>query len=384
MRKSILLSLIAVFLCVTNLSKAISRNIRLTKTIIINEVESSFIDLPGCQDIDISGPIVPWNRLKTCNPSEIINIVYVADRKYLPYTYTSLISILDNSKPEERKEPIRFTIVFDEIGFNGTLDDDMSGFLKVLFFKFNRDIYKYDIEYIPIPDRERERISKFKSYKWPKSIFLKLFFSDFLLHDKCLYIDGDTICIKDIRRLWNINLGEHCFGGTEYGNTFEQISSSYSGGLWLFDLSKMRGNNFVKKMEDILARRKLDLRGVFVEETALGQYIESHGVCEIGCEFNFPVSVMPKHFPKQITESEKTPTKRSSKIEKILRDLAIVHYDVKPLDCIQKYEAAGCPNYENTNNNFWRTIWKYNPLSFCMWHEYYKKYYEIRNFANPD
>ncbi|MDR2074734.1 MAG: hypothetical protein LBP31_00755, partial [Holosporales bacterium] len=81
---------------------------QLTKSFNINEVELSFIDLPGYQKADISGPVVPWNKLRTYDPSKIINIVYVSGSKYQHYTYTSLISILENSKPEERNEPIRF------------------------------------------------------------------------------------------------------------------------------------------------------------------------------------------------------------------------------------------------------------------------------------
>ncbi|MDR2074792.1 MAG: hypothetical protein LBP31_01065, partial [Holosporales bacterium] len=140
-----------------------------TKFFTINEVEAAFADLPGYQKVDISGPIVPWNKMETYDQSKIINIVYVSGSKYQHYTYTSLISILENSKPEEREEPIRFTIILDEIGpegrstFNGTLDDDMRRSTNALFLEFNRDIYRYDIEYIPIPDRERERINQFET-----------------------------------------------------------------------------------------------------------------------------------------------------------------------------------------------------------------------------
>jgi lipopolysaccharide biosynthesis glycosyltransferase len=299
--------------------------------------------------------------------------VYVSGSKYQHYTYTSLISILENSKPEERNEPIRFTIIYEEMGpkgellFKGILDNDMTRLTNVLFLLFNRDIYKYDIEYIPIPDRERERISKFKSYKWPKSIFLKLFFSNFLSYDKCIYLDGDTACVNDIRRLWNINLGEYCFGGCIY-QWFNKILAVNAGSL-LYDLKKMRGVGFSDKIGEILRQKQKNSTNFVetLEEGALYAYSKKYGHCVIDQEFNTILNVTPRDI------KTKHPT--------------IIHYSgvSKPdANRVQQYEAAGCPSFEDTKNNFWETTWKHNPWSFWIWYEHYKKYREIENLANLD
>ncbi|MDR2075123.1 MAG: hypothetical protein LBP31_02780, partial [Holosporales bacterium] len=228
--------------------------------------------------------------------------MYVADEKYLPYTYTSLVSILDNSKPEERDEPIRFTIILDEMEFDGILDDDITKSTNALFFKFNRDTYKYDIEYIPIPDEERRRINQFNSYWWPKSIFLKLFLGNFLPYDKCLYLDGDTICVNNIKKLWNIDLEGHCFGACDHNVRYGKLC--YNAGLILMNLEKMRKVGFASMIEKLVVtgqktERNLSLTfGRYVEETALIEYSLAHkhtnaGVLDLDFGHNVCVSALP-------------------------------------------------------------------------------------------
>ncbi|MDR2074943.1 MAG: hypothetical protein LBP31_01855 [Holosporales bacterium] len=344
---------------------------QLPKSFNINEVELSFIDLPGYQKADISGPVVPWNKLGTYDQSEIINIVYVSDEKYLPYTYTSLISILDNSKPEERNEPIRFTIILDEVEFKGILDDDMTRLTNVLFFKFNRDIYKYDIEYIPIPDRERERINQFETYwnLWPKNIFLKLFFSNFLSCDKCIYLDGDTACVSDIRRLWNIDLGKHCFGGTEYFELANRYKEKiFNAGMLLFNLKRMREVGFATEIEEIFKEGQKNPKMRYLEEFALKDYSKKHGHYPINQEFNMGIE---DNIPKRYTNENNDNLK-----------ISLIHFCsyFKPQKFIQKYEAAGCPNYKNLQHTFWK-LYKYSSWAFVQCYKYYKHYEEINDLA---
>jgi lipopolysaccharide biosynthesis glycosyltransferase len=353
------------------------------------------MDLLSYQDIDISRPVVPWGKLKTYDQSKIINIVYVADEKYLPYTYTSLVSILDNSKYTERKEPIRFTIILDEMEFKGILDDDTTRSTNVLFFKFNRDIYKYDIEYIPIPDMERERINQFKTYwwpkfKWPKSIFLKLFFSNFLPYDKCIYLDGDTACVNDIRKLWSVNLGDKCFGACDHNK--RHGASCHNAGVILMNLEKMRSVSFASEVEELAITGQKTGRGIpypltwYVEETALIEYSQKHtdtGALDLDFKHNVCVSALPMRGSlydnfanRNLQESEKRKVDLFG--SEFLSNPSIIHYyfwekTTKPWNCVQEYEAAGCPSFEITENNFWKTTWKHNPWAFWVWYKYYKE-----------
>jgi lipopolysaccharide biosynthesis glycosyltransferase len=263
--------------------------------------------------VDISGPVVPWNKLGTYDPSKIINIVYVSGSKYQHYTYTSLISVLENSKPEEREEPIRFIIIYEEMGpkgellFKGILDNNMTRLTNVLFLLFNRDIYKYDIEYIPIPDRERRCFNQFKTaYYWPKNIFLKLFLSRFLSCDKCIYLDGDTACVNDIRDMWNIDLGEYCFAGRMCKNDW--VWAVNAGGL-LYNLWKMRKVGFADEIEEILKQKQKNpshLRET-LEEHALYAYSEKHGHCVTGPEINMNTELLPYEFNGVVAKGDKQP-----------------------------------------------------------------------------
>ncbi|MDR2075103.1 MAG: hypothetical protein LBP31_02675 [Holosporales bacterium] len=363
-------------ICSSSLHATIQRyDTQPTKYLIINEAESSFMDLLGYQDIDISGPIVPWNRLKTYDQSKIINIVYFADEKYLPYTYTSLVSILDNSKLRERKEPIRFTIVLDEIEFKGTLNDDTTRSTNALFLLFNRDTYKYDIEYIPIPDRERERINQFNSYNWPKNVFLKLFVSNFLTYDRCIYLDGDTVCVNDIRELWNIDLKNACIGGCKEPFVSKINHPYYNGGVWLFDLKKMRAVDFANEIKTMTHKGQKRSK-FYTEEAGLRDYGKEHGIVSMDCRFNMPPLAIPNEFHPNASSHDWAFKNNNSSVltrESVI-NLTIMHYyyQPKPWDCVQQYEAARCPSYESTENNFWKTTWKHNPWSFWVWYKYYK------------
>ncbi|MDR2074696.1 MAG: hypothetical protein LBP31_00535 [Holosporales bacterium] len=303
--KGALLSLAAVLLCVTNLSKAASSDMQSIKRIVVNEAELPFIDLPGYQKADISGPVVPWNKLKTYDQSEIINVVFVSDRKYLEPTHTAIISIFKNSKYIERNEPIRFTIVFDEAEFNGTLDNDMSRFLNAFFLTFDRDIYKYDIEYIPVPKEERECMLRFDTYSWTKNVSLRLFLSRFIQHNKCIYLDGDIACVGDIRKMWNLNLKDKCFGAAGYRST-ANVKDHINGGSLLLNLEYMRKVKFGNEIEKILEDGKnVRKSGRFTDEHALDKYsvLYPNRRLMLPYEFNVGVMTIPKQFSGQPTNT---------------------------------------------------------------------------------
>jgi lipopolysaccharide biosynthesis glycosyltransferase len=265
---------------------------------------------------------------------------------------------------------------------------------NALFLEFNRDIYRYDIEYIPIPDRERERINQFEtacylsnsmfpklffsnspppettSY-WPKNIFLKLFFSNFFSYERCIYLDGDTVCVNNIRRLWNIDLGEHCFAGlVRQSNSFWVINA----GCLLYDLQKMKNVSFASEIEEILKQNQKNPshHTEALEEHALYAYSAKHGHYVIGPEFNMGKDVVPYEFNEVIEKDNKHPT--------------IVHYygRPKPPEIIKRYEKVNCPDYKNLQHPFWKSYWKYSPWAFWVWCKYYKKYCEIKDLTKLD
>jgi lipopolysaccharide biosynthesis glycosyltransferase len=406
MKKKIILSVVAFLYC-TCLSEVTSGQTELI--VDLNDVELAFTGLfDDYKATDLSGPIVSWNRLATYDQSKIINVVYVCDRKYLPYTYTSLISILQNSKPEERIEPIRFTIILDELELRGTLNKSMSKFLNAFFYMFNRDTYKYDIECIPIPEAERNRINQLDSYWWPKSIFLKLFFSNFLPYDRCLYIDGDTICISDIRELWNVDLGTHCYAACNHSSYIREDGHwveytlkgliIHNAGVILMNLNRMRECGF----SNILEKTVLDgqsmgkgfLRGIegrYVEETALDEFSQKHkdlGVLELNLRFNFRHELVPISsddgcgpFPVRCFHSDLPAT--------VTNPIIIHYYSVnppflKPWRCLQQYEKCEYPDYRDSNHSFWQKAWPYNPWAFVQWYKFHKEYCEIKALAEGE
>jgi lipopolysaccharide biosynthesis glycosyltransferase len=356
--KKLLLSIAVVL--IGNLAYA--SPIQPSKSLILNEAELSFADLSGCQEVDISGPVVPWKKLETYSSSKIINIALVSDKKYLDPTHNVIVSVLENSKYNEREESIRFIVIFDEPKFElGKLDSDISRFLNAFFFMFDRDTYKYDIKYIPIPDKERKLINKFDSYGWNKNIFLKLFFSNFLPYDKCIYLDGDTACVNDIRRMWNIDLTNKCFGAAGYRSTSKVSDRINAGGL-LFNLQYMRNVGFGNEIEKILENGKKD-GSRFTEEHALNKYsvLYPNRRFMLPHEFNVGVVTIPKRFSGQSKDSFKN-----------LPEITIIHYYGSPKPWKHWSEALNWGNYRS---------WNYSRWALDKWCEYYRSLLNIKDLA---
>jgi hypothetical protein len=156
------------------------------------------------------------------------------------------------------------------------------------------------------------------------------------------------------------------------------------------DLKKMRENNFAKEMEKLVLARKLDKRGLFVEETALYQYSAAHkdlGYFPLYGGFNTFLEIIPKRFQglnEQVKEITSSPKMKKNLFfqDTWLFDLLIIHYyrwaQPKPWNCVHRYEADKCPSYTDLWHPFWKKVWISNPWAFCEWYKYYRKLNKIK------
>ncbi|GHU12379.1 hypothetical protein FACS189449_05940 [Alphaproteobacteria bacterium] len=321
---------------------------------------------PGC-----------YNLLPLNVPQNAIKIGVVANNPYLSYTFVALSSIVKHSKPEEREEPLHFDVIVNELNFYAKKQQDlMLRYSKRMHALYNEDTYKYDIRFMPIPERERECISQFNSYKWPQSIFLKLLFSRIFPYDRYLYLDGDILCVNDIRSLWNVNLGAHCIGACDHGSGEIPI---YNGGVQLMDLKQMREYKFADECEELAKSGQREGRGrivggknLYTEEDPVREYTEKHpdfGVFKMDTDrFNMCARFLPRKFWKGDTEA----------VHKYqwLSNLTIIHYEpYKPWsnNFLREYEDAGRPDCHDLNNPFLKKKWRCNQWALWMWLEHWYK-----------
>ncbi|MDR3179632.1 MAG: hypothetical protein LBT70_01920 [Holosporaceae bacterium] len=365
---------------------------------------------------EISLPSIITPPPTTSSEDNAVNIVYVADLKYFDFTFVSILSILKNSPPQERKELFRFNIIVDEPYYDGTFNEDKIKQINAFYHKYSKNDYKYDLFFLHIPYPQKKQCLQFVSYAWPNTIFLKLFFSNFLPYERCLYLDGDTLCLGNILDIWNVDLGTHCFGACEHHSPFVSNGIKiYNAGVILMDLAKMRKYNFSDICEKLIMKGQMESRGYeiqvkdekwYTEETPMFDYSEqnaSSGVLELNLRFNMCAHHIPhdydgKSFSGQDEDkdvpitSEVPPKMLMGKTVQNMREwlsqIMLIHYyyweslPSKPwhLDRLAKYRKAGCPSYtgDGKSNAFWKDSWIHNPWSFVQWYKYFKELMETR------
>lgn len=121
---------------------------------------------------------------------QIIPIVYASDENFLKQTYVSIYSVLANRKQDY---DIKFYILVPE----GCKEAD---------YNINWDFMNYSIEYIPISSSyfvgvkmTLQNITKPTYYR----LLIPMLLSEY---NRCLYLDGDTVCLFDIEELYRIEL----------------------------------------------------------------------------------------------------------------------------------------------------------------------------------
>ncbi|GHU18044.1 hypothetical protein FACS189472_05790 [Alphaproteobacteria bacterium] len=344
-----------------------------------------------------------------------INVVYITDRKYFEPTFISLLSVLEKSTPDtkKREEFLNFNIVVDDLNFDGTPDEQMQKLLDAFYVKYpkDQDRHNYGIQFLPIPQRARQYIGQFLSYIWPRSIFLKPYMAElFSAYDRCLYLDGDVACVEDVRSLWNTDMGEHLIAGCDhsiYAQATTCIQKRCNVGVLLMDLKKMREVHLADEIQKLILKNQDGKHGeyiehlgtVYVEEAAVNDYFAEHpgvwlqidggfNACGKGIPYDFVGPNSAQAVAKTITDEDGI-VYNLSKQERWRINLAFIHYyywgknSTKPWEKnhVSLYEMAGCPDYNDLDNDFWKNEWQRNPWSFWVWYQYYKKFEAVKNPA---
>lgn len=179
-----------------------------------------------------------------------MNIVYSSSDEYSEIAGVSLISLLENNKN------ISVIKVF-------IIDNEISDINKTRL-KEIAESYKREIIFLNSIDIEELAKTKINVGTWHISTFLRLFLASILPSDikKVIYIDCDTIILKSLDDLWNIDMNnkwvlgaDDCRGKNYRKNIDLDYNSIYiNNGFLLIDLEAWRSNNvedlflnFIKK-----------------------------------------------------------------------------------------------------------------------------------------
>ena len=174
----------------------------------------------------------------------MMNIIYASDDNYAPLLTVAMTSVCENNNV-----PIKFFILDNEI------KPKNKSFLKNLEEKYDN----VKIIFIELSDLEdRLNLPKFQTegiLSMNITAYSRLFMSLLLPEDidKVLYLDCDTLVLKSLEELWDINIENFMCAGVEDPAPialketigFKAEDTYINSGVLLINLKKWRENNIV-------------------------------------------------------------------------------------------------------------------------------------------
>ncbi|MDD3084993.1 MAG: glycosyltransferase [Candidatus ainarchaeum sp.] len=129
----------------------------------------------------------------------MIPIVFCGDNNYIEYILVTMVSILENTH-----EKIKFYIIIDK---NVQIK-------KIKKIKFK--IKKYQNAEIEIIEINKKLTNKFKTNgHLISSAYYRIFIPKYVKENKVIYLDGDLIVLKNIKKLYNIDINNYIIGAVE-------------------------------------------------------------------------------------------------------------------------------------------------------------------------
>lgn len=147
-------------------------------------------------------------------------IVYITDDTYVDYTLTSIKSVFVTSK-----RPVRIYVICNAVSNS-----------RKERLRISEDVVL--IDYTP-----KENYGKYRHVS--SASFIKFDIPNLIKESKCLYVDGDTIAVKDITTIFDYDISEYVaavmedFGRTYIWPSKENCDPFYSGTM-LLNLDRMR------------------------------------------------------------------------------------------------------------------------------------------------
>ena len=284
--------------------------------------------------------IIFANKKTSLNDLEPVNIVYITDDNYVNYLRASIKSLIKNKNKNTKIEIYVIGVDLSEKSSTKILEESKDD-AHINLIKISGNLLK-DLKGDASlnPDVSRADNAKF---------FLTSILKDL---DKVLYLDSDTIILKDLSKLYNTILFDNYVGAVEDWQTKWEDNSNkryFNNGVMLLNLKKMREDDIETKLINF---KKKDKVKRFVTQDTFNS-IMLNRVFYLPLKYNA--------FAPEYDYNKKAYPTQSRRV--FQKDVAIIHYcgygNLKPWKKI---------NFIRKSNRIW---YKYAPLDF--WKEHFKK-----------
>ena len=131
-----------------------------------------------------------------------MNIVYTTNDGFVPQVSACMCSVYENNRDVE--ELNIFVIAIN-------MKDSYKKVLEKIGKKYNRKCYV-----IPLDDIRGLFDFDVDTYGWHISVLARFFFDRLLPEwvEKVIYLDGDTICLRGLEELWNVDMTNNVIAGS--------------------------------------------------------------------------------------------------------------------------------------------------------------------------
>lgn len=240
----------------------------------------------------------------------IVPIVYASDENFLLQIYVSIYSVLANRKENYF---IKFYIMVPEE-------------CKGIEYDVSWQYGNYSIEYLKVSKTYFED-TNITLQNITKPTFYRLLIPNFLKqYDKCIYLDGDTICCNDIFELYNTDLEDNFMAASKGAiMNFNKLSVAeildipdatdyINAGVLVMNLELMRKKNMVEK---------------FIECSEKGYPCQDQDVLNKCCYGKIKLIPMKNNVYCNVFSAPKIITKQrfnDKEIEEAVKNPVIIHY----------------------------------------------------------
>ncbi len=194
-----------------------------------------------------------------------IPIAMATDNNYVTPTLVSIVSASENASPNTK---LRFYIM---------VTNDFSEENKVKMQKLDEKLENSVITLINMGDAFKE----FEKSFWGTAMYYRLKIGSMLKDEsKCIYLDSDTLVLKDLTEMFNLDIGENYVAGVldgyrqceEHASELEisDMSQYICSGSLVWNLNKVREDIIEEKFEQFLKKATRENKSlIFPDQDAI-------------------------------------------------------------------------------------------------------------------
>lgn len=202
---------------------------------------------PNMGTNDTTSEVTDEHKLDEEDDRNIIPIAMATDNNYLDVTLVSIVSALENADKDTK---LKFYIM---------VSDDFCESNNSKIHKINSKFKNCDIEVINMGENFKE----FYKGKWGTAMYYRLRLATVLKNkDKCIYLDGDTLVLGDLRSMYSLDISGYYVTGVsdynkmhvKYGRKIKinDMSHYINSGVLLWNLAKIRNDGIENKFFEFL------------------------------------------------------------------------------------------------------------------------------------